>query len=201
MFSGLTWERFPAVWLVPGRDVETASGQNHAAAETGKLHWNPLLPKLVFQLSAENMAVWFLALTSAQTFAAPEATHIDMPSSGEMGFVPCGPSLCLTNLNFFGHSATGKNSWECFSATLWFLNSQEFSTYCLSMLYSYQWRECEQVWGNAVPWTIFYQEKMWKLATALFNLFTLLESLQVAYILALQSSKALLYGTLFLFYM
>lgn len=40
VISGLNWERFPTVWLALGGDVETASDQNHAAAETGKLHSN-----------------------------------------------------------------------------------------------------------------------------------------------------------------
>lgn len=47
MISGLNWERFPKVWLVLRGDVETGSSQNHAAAETGKLHSNALLPRLI----------------------------------------------------------------------------------------------------------------------------------------------------------
>lgn len=47
VISGLNWERFPTVWLALGGDVETASDQNHAAAETGKLHSNLFLPKVV----------------------------------------------------------------------------------------------------------------------------------------------------------
>lgn len=100
-------------------------------------------------LSAENMAVWFLALTSAQTFS-PEATHTVMPS-GELRFASCGPSCILPNQpEFFWLQCNRKELLGISSATLWFLNSQEFSTYCLSNLYSYQGRECGQVWGNTV---------------------------------------------------
>lgn len=100
-------------------------------------------------LSAENMAVWFLALTSAQIFS-PEATHKVM-SSGESRFALYGPSFTLPNQSeFLWLQCNRKELLGISSATLWFLSFQEFFTYRLSNLYSYQGRECGQVWGNTV---------------------------------------------------
>lgn len=158
VISGLNWERFPTVWLALGGDIETASDQNHAAAETGKLHSNLFLPKVVcsaFSWKYGSLVSGSHISPNISTWSCTHR-HAFFWWNGVCAMWTF-PSLCLTNLNFFGYSATGRNSWE-FLLQRWFLNSQEFSTYCLSILYSCQWRECQQVWENAASWTIFYQE-------------------------------------------
>lgn len=163
MISGLNWERFPKVWLLLGGDIETGSAQNHAAAETEKLHSNPLLPKLVCSAFSwkygsmisgshisPNISTWSLLVKW-------DLHHGDLPFT-----LPNQPEFLRLWCN-------RKELLGISSATLWFLNSQEFSTCYLSIFYSYQGRECGQVWGGAVSQTIFYQELIWKLATVFFK--------------------------------
>lgn len=80
------------MWPALGRDVEAGCLQSHAAAEAGQLHSNPLLPKLVSSAFSckHGSPVSGSHITPG---VSTGSCALDMPSSGETGFAPCGPSL------------------------------------------------------------------------------------------------------------
>lgn len=134
MISGLNWERFPTVWLALGGGCwdwlwpKSCCSRNREAAFESSSAQSGLF---CFQLKMWQSGFWL----SHQ----PKHFHLKPHTQTCLLLVKWG--LCNVDLPFTLPNQPEFLGWLCnrkellgiSSATFWSLNSQEFSTYCLSI--------------------------------------------------------------------